>query len=50
VSVEIPAALLARVPEALRNRACICQDCIARFKLEPAMTISSKPRGGICPD
>ena len=28
--VEIPAALLARVPAELRNRACICQDCIEK--------------------
>ncbi len=26
--VEIPSAVLARVPVELRNRACICRDCI----------------------
>ena len=34
VEVEIPKALLARVPEALRNRACICRSCVGRFQLE----------------
>ncbi|MDD5139011.1 MAG: cysteine-rich CWC family protein [Verrucomicrobiales bacterium] len=29
--VEIPAALLARVPENLRNRACICRRCAESF-------------------
>ena len=30
-NVEIPAALLARVPEYLRNRACICRPCVMKF-------------------
>ena len=30
--VEIPAALLARVPENLRNRACICRNCVESFR------------------
>jgi len=30
-SVEIPAELLARVPENIRNRACICRSCIEKF-------------------
>jgi hypothetical protein len=30
-SVEIPAELIARVPEHLRNRACICQKCVTGF-------------------
>src|SRR5258706_7304287 len=30
VSVKIPDELLARVPPELRNRACICQDCVNR--------------------
>ena len=29
--MEIPAALLARVPEPLRDRACICQSCLEEF-------------------
>jgi len=29
---EIPAALLARVPEELRDRACICPDCVERAR------------------
>ncbi len=33
-SLEIPSELLARVPEALRNRACICHKCVASFQLE----------------
>lgn len=30
--VELPAELLARVPEAFRNRACICRDCVTTFR------------------
>ena len=33
-SVEIPAALLARVPEPLRQRACICRACVEKFHRE----------------
>jgi prepilin-type processing-associated H-X9-DG protein/prepilin-type N-terminal cleavage/methylation domain-containing protein len=33
-SVDIPAALLARVPEHLRNRACICRHCVEKFLRE----------------
>lgn len=29
--VEIPEPLLAQVPEASRNRTCICRDCVMRF-------------------
>jgi prepilin-type N-terminal cleavage/methylation domain-containing protein/prepilin-type processing-associated H-X9-DG protein len=29
--IEIPAGLLARVPKNLRNRACICRDCVEKF-------------------
>lgn len=32
--VEIPAALLARVPTGLRNRACVCRDCVMAFHRE----------------
>ena len=34
--VEIPDGLLARVPVELRNRACICHDCIESFRLKQA--------------
>ena len=34
LSVEMPEELLARVPENLRNRACICRKCVTRFQLE----------------
>jgi prepilin-type N-terminal cleavage/methylation domain-containing protein/prepilin-type processing-associated H-X9-DG protein len=46
--VEVPDALLARVPEALRNRACICRKCIASFQREhaipPPVTLHAPPR------
>jgi hypothetical protein len=29
--VEIPDALLAQVPADLRNKSCICQDCVTEF-------------------
>jgi len=29
--IEIPDALLARVPDDLRNKSCICQNCTAEF-------------------
>ena len=35
VNVEMPEPLLARVPEPLRNRACICQHCVEKFQREP---------------
>jgi prepilin-type N-terminal cleavage/methylation domain-containing protein/prepilin-type processing-associated H-X9-DG protein len=31
---EMPAELLARVPENFRNRACICRDCMEKFQRE----------------
>jgi len=34
--VEIPEELLARVPVELRNRACICRECVESFHLEQA--------------
>jgi len=44
--LEIPNDLLARVPENLRDRACICQNCVARFQLEsvPAVPASHAAR------
>lgn len=41
--VEMPAALLARVPDTLRNRACICRDCVASFNRDSVPTQSQKP-------
>ncbi|XHR31228.1 MAG: cysteine-rich CWC family protein [Chthoniobacteraceae bacterium] len=32
--VTIPRELLERVPEELRNRACICRECITKFHRE----------------
>jgi hypothetical protein len=29
--VEIPDALLAQVPQDMRNKACICRDCVMKF-------------------
>jgi len=34
VGVELPDELLARVPENLRNRACICHACVEKFHLK----------------
>jgi prepilin-type N-terminal cleavage/methylation domain-containing protein/prepilin-type processing-associated H-X9-DG protein len=31
---DFPAELLARVPESLKNRACICHGCIEKFRIE----------------
>ena len=36
---EIPAALLARVPEAQRDRACICRACVEKFHKRTAFTL-----------
>ena len=37
-AVEIPDALLARVPEHLRNRACLCRKCVEKFQREATPT------------
>jgi prepilin-type processing-associated H-X9-DG protein/prepilin-type N-terminal cleavage/methylation domain-containing protein len=42
VRVEIPAALLARVPEPLRDRACICRKCVEQFHRERQLIQNSK--------
>jgi prepilin-type N-terminal cleavage/methylation domain-containing protein/prepilin-type processing-associated H-X9-DG protein len=42
--VDIPEALLARVPEASRNRACICQKCVEAFHLERELSATTPPR------
>ncbi len=34
--IEIPAELLDRVPEAFRNRACICRNCVTEFQQRKA--------------
>jgi len=42
--VEMPAALLARVPENLRDRACICRQCVESYQRElpPAQNAKCK--------
>ena len=42
VRVEMPDALLARVPEQLRNRACICRNCLEKFQRERLAIQNSK--------
>jgi prepilin-type N-terminal cleavage/methylation domain-containing protein/prepilin-type processing-associated H-X9-DG protein len=44
VSVEFTEALLARVPEAARNRACICRPCVAGFQLEQVLSPAAMPK------
>jgi len=41
--VEVPAELLARVPEHLRNRACICRACVDEFRAEQAFAAPRRP-------
>ena len=36
--VEIPDALLARVPENFRNRTCICRNCVEKFQIEKSFS------------
>jgi len=43
-SVEIPAALLARVPPEFRNRNCICRQCVEQFQLEKSPSALSTMR------
>ena len=42
VKMEMPEALLARVPEEFHNRACICQNCVENFQREPQLIQNSK--------
>jgi prepilin-type N-terminal cleavage/methylation domain-containing protein/prepilin-type processing-associated H-X9-DG protein len=42
--VEMPDALLARVPENFRNRACICRDCVEKFQREREFSNHQMPR------
>ena len=41
---EIPGELLERVPENLRNRACICQPCLKNFQLQKSLLVSHAVR------
>ena len=43
VPVEMPDALLARVPENFRNRACICQSCVKIFQVEKSFSAPPAP-------
>jgi len=40
---EIPAELLARVPEHFRGRACICRPCVEKFRLEKNFSLPRAP-------
>jgi prepilin-type processing-associated H-X9-DG protein/prepilin-type N-terminal cleavage/methylation domain-containing protein len=42
--VEIADELVARVPENLRNRACICQKCVTGFQFQKALTLPHPTR------
>ena len=42
--VEIPEELLERVPENLRNRACICQPCLKNFQLQKSALLPHAAR------
>jgi prepilin-type N-terminal cleavage/methylation domain-containing protein/prepilin-type processing-associated H-X9-DG protein len=41
--VEIPEPLVARVPEPLRNRACICRNCVEKFHRDHPWSGPRKP-------
>jgi prepilin-type N-terminal cleavage/methylation domain-containing protein/prepilin-type processing-associated H-X9-DG protein len=41
---DIPAELLARVPEKFRNRACICRSCVKKFHLEKSRSAARPPQ------
>jgi len=43
-NVTLPEALLARVPENSRNRACLCHNCIVNFPLEQPSSPPAAPR------
>jgi prepilin-type N-terminal cleavage/methylation domain-containing protein/prepilin-type processing-associated H-X9-DG protein len=47
--VEMPEALLARVPENFRNRACVCRNCVEKFKRERPAVQNPKPKIQNCP-
>jgi hypothetical protein len=41
---EFPAELLARVPEQLRNRACVCRSCLEKFRREKSLSVPRAPQ------
>ncbi|MEY4917132.1 MAG: hypothetical protein RL616_1045 [Verrucomicrobiota bacterium] len=41
---EITDELLARIPENLRNRACICQSCVEKFRIEKSFATQNQPQ------
>lgn len=41
---EVPAGLLARVPENFRHRACICRSCVEKFRAEKELALPVTPR------
>ena len=43
MDVEMPAELLARVPENFRHRACICRDCVDKFHAEKRFSLPKLP-------
>ena len=43
---SIPEALLARVPTELRNKACICRNCVMEFHRAKEGVVGSKIRPG----
>ena len=46
VRVEIPGELLARVPESLHNRVCLCQNCVNAFNRERDLGRLAPPATG----
>jgi hypothetical protein len=43
VQEDLPAELLARVPENLRHRACICRACVEKFRMEKLLSPAVSP-------
>jgi prepilin-type N-terminal cleavage/methylation domain-containing protein/prepilin-type processing-associated H-X9-DG protein len=43
-NADLPAELLARVPEKFRDRACICRACVEKFQLEKKFFLPPPPR------
>jgi hypothetical protein len=41
---EMPAELLARVPEPLRDRACICRGCLENFRQKKKFALLRPPQ------
>jgi len=40
---DMPAELLARVPDNLRHRACICRACVQKFRMEKLLAPDFSP-------